>query len=140
MAAPKGNQYAKGHKGRAPDIYDDDFIENEAQALLDWLKAGGGTYIGSFAVKRGYCMQRMHEWKKSNKVFSDAYHKAKAWQEDNFINKALSREWDSGFTRYVMARVCDDKWKASFEQPESSTIEHIGNVTINKVTAKPATE
>ncbi len=136
MAAPKGNQYAKGNKGPPVRIYDTDFIENEAQAMLQWIANNGGLYIDSFARQRGYSRQRLYEWEKSNKDMADALTCAREWQEEKFLTKGLTREWDSQFTRYAMARLCGDRWKASFEQPESTTVEHIGNVTINKVTKK----
>lgn len=133
MAAPKGNQYAAKNRGKPPTIYDNDYIENEAEALLEWVAKGDGLYIDSFVKDKPYSRQRLWEWTKSNKVMSDAMEKAKEWQERKFIEKGLNREWDSGFTKYVMARVCGDKWKASYEQPDTQTVEHIGTVTINKI-------
>jgi hypothetical protein len=137
MPAPKGNQYAKGCKtSGTPKIWDDDAITAMAHELREWIKADTGVYLNSFCVDKKIHPQRLTEWVDVNKEFADAYSEAKVWQEAKFIRKSLVKEWDGSFARYVMARTCGDKWKASFEQPESQTIEHIGNITINKISKK----
>ena len=136
MAAPKGNQYAKGHGKGRPIKWDDDAIENEALALLDWIKSPSSYYIGVFAESRGYDRAQMKDFVDKNKVFANAYRRARQWQENMFITKGLSKEWDSTFASRIMARVCNPEWRNSWDQPESTTVEHIGNVTINKVTKK----
>lgn len=115
MAAPKGNQYAKGHGKGRPKIWDDDAIEEEANALLEWIKDPKNLYIGVFAAQRGYDRARLSEFAKSNKVFSCAYREAKQWQENLMAMNAMTRVWDPGFTSKVMARVCCDEWKNSWD-------------------------
>ena len=134
MAAPKGNQYAKGHGKGRPKIWDDDAIAEMAQRLRDFVKADTGIYLNSFCVQEKINHQCLSEWAAINKDFSDALDEAKHWQEEKFIMKSLTREWDGAFAKYAMARTCGDKWKASYDMPESTTVEHIGTVTINKVT------
>jgi hypothetical protein len=118
MAAPKGNQYAKGNTGGRPAIYDDERISQEAKALIEWTARDGGLYLDSFARQRGYSRQRLYEWEKSNIEFADALMHARAWQEEKFLTKGLNREWDATFTKYAMARVCGDKWKASWDKED----------------------
>ena len=134
MAAPKGNQYAKGHGKGRPAIYDEDFIENEAEALLEWIKDDSPkkVYLGSFALERGYDRFQMHDFSTKNKVFSHAYKKAKAWQEQKFVTNGLTRSWDPTFTAFAMARVCHDSWKKSWDQPDEKQ-EQTVNVIINKI-------
>lgn len=115
MAAPKGNQYAKGHGKGRPKIWDDDAIEEEANALLEFIAKDEGLYLNTFCRKRKLDPDRLAEWARSNEVFNGALKEAKAWQEEKFLQKGLNREWDSGFTRYAMARTCGDKWKASYD-------------------------
>lgn len=137
MAAPKGNKYAVGNKGQ-PKVYDDDFIENEAAELRIWADKSNDLWIKDFAHLRGYSPQRLHEWNHSNKVFAEAFEYAKDKQERRFYAGAMSKELDMTFVKYFMPRILKDRpeWKAAFDAPESQTIEHIGNVTINKV-SKP---
>lgn len=134
MAAPKGNQYAKGNKG-PPKIYDDDFIENEAAELIKWADSDLDLWIKDFAHKRGYSPVRMFEWRNSNQVFANAFEYAKDKQERKFYHGAMTKELDMTFVKYFMPRVLKDRpeWKQSFDMPDSQTIEHIGTVTINKV-------
>lgn len=133
MAAPKGNQYAKGNKGGKPIVHDDDFIENEAAALREWIARDGGLYIGSFARQRGYSRQRLSEFVDKNKEFADAYYEAKLWQEEKFMLNGLTRTWDPGFTFLCMARVCEDRWKKSWDQPEDKTEAAPSTIIINKI-------
>ena len=133
MAAPKGNQYAKGNKGGRPVIWDDDAIENEAEALIEWIKQPKNNYLGVFAFERGYNRARLTEFAHSNKVFSVAYQRAKQWQENIFSMNALTRTWDPGFTARVMARVCGDEWKNSWDQPEERGEQAPANIIINEI-------
>lgn len=136
MAAPKGNQYAKSKATGRPKVWDDDAIAEMAQRLRDFIKADTGIYLNSFCVQEKISPEMLAEWGHSNEEFSLALKEAKQWQEEKFIKKSLAREWDGSFARYVMARTCGDKWKASYDMPESTTVEHIGSVTINKVSKK----
>jgi len=133
MAAPKGNQYAKGHGKGRPKIWTDDVIENEAEELLKFIANDEGLYINSFCRKRGIDPDRLSEWARSNEVFAGAFKEAKMWQEEKFIQKSLTREWDGGFARYAMARTCGDKWKASFDQPEDKVEQAPSTIIINKI-------
>lgn len=138
MAAPKGNQYAKGCKTNGvPKIYDDDFIENEAIELRKWIAKGEGLYIDSFARARGYPRGRMWEWTKTNQDFKDAMEEAKLWQEEKFLMKGLTKEWDSAQVRYTMARICGDKWKASYDATTETTLKELATAVMNYATAQP---
>lgn len=139
MGAPKGNQYAKGSttNGR-PKLWTDDAIENEAAALIEWIKGDNGLYLDSFARQRGYSRQRLYEWEKTNNVFADALMHARAWQEEKFLTKGLNREWDATFTKYAMARVCGDRWKASYESANTDeTMKALATAVMNYATAQP---
>jgi hypothetical protein len=141
MAAPKGNQYAKGsvNNGR-PLIYDDERIEEEAAALLEWIKVDSDAklYIGSFARERGYDRARLSEFARANNVFARAYALAKMWQEEKFIRNGLNRSWDAGFTSKVMARVCGDEWKNSWDKDTANeNIAALATAVMNYATAQP---
>ncbi len=133
MAAPKGNQYAKGNKGGRPIIWDDDAIENEAAALIEWIQQPKNNYIGNFAFDRGYDRAQMHHFAEKNKEFANAYKRAKQWQENIFSMNALTRTWDPGFTSRVMARVCCPEWRNSWDQPEDKAEATPSTIIINKI-------
>jgi hypothetical protein len=115
-----------------PKIYTDEVIQQEADALVEWIKDKKNTYIGVFAAERGYDRARLSEFARSNDYFSRAYKSARQWQENIFTNNALTRLWDPGFTARVMARVCIPEWKNSWDQPEEKS-DSPTTVIINKI-------
>ena len=137
MAAPKGNQYAKGHGKGRPKTWDDDAIENEAEALLEWIKSPSSYYIGVFAYQRGYDRARLHEFASSNDVFALAYRQAKQWQENVFTHNALTKVWDPTFTARVMARVCGPEWKNSFDSTNEESLKALATAVMNYATSQP---
>jgi hypothetical protein len=118
MAAPKGNQYALGNNGGAPKRYTPEWMANEAEALREFIKKDDGYYIGTFAKRRGYHRRRIPEFVKASVEFALAYEEAQMWQEEKFIVKALTKEWDAPFAFKCMARVCGDEWKNSWDREE----------------------
>lgn len=113
-----------------PEKYTLEWIENEADILREWVANDGGLYIGSFARQRGYCRSRLCEFSKKSVKFSCAMDEARLWQEEKFLEKGLTKEWDATQVRYTMARVCGDIWKASYDREESEK-EVILNITVN---------
>jgi hypothetical protein len=120
----------QGVGGGREKKYTPEWIDEEADALLDFINRDGGMYIGSFARERGYHRQRFPDFIKVSEKFRDAYREAQQWQEEKFIRNALTRTWDPGFTARCMARVCGDEWKNSFDKEESDK-EVILNITVN---------
>lgn len=137
MAAPKGNQYAKGNKGGRPPTYDDAYIEKQAQLLEEWIDSEDNddkVYIGAFAKDKPYPYLTMQEWPSKNEVFRKAWLKAKDWQLLNFMKKGLTKRWDPNFVQYVMARVCSNEWRKSWDAPKEENTDRNINVTIKKIT------
>ena len=115
-----------------PKIYTEEVIQQEADALINWIQDSKNTYIGQFAFQRGYDRQRISEFARDNKYFSDAYRQAIQWQENTFLHNALTRKWDSAFASKAMARVCRPEWKNSWDREEDKT-EGPTTVIINKI-------
>jgi len=103
MAAPKGNKYAKNHGEGAPEKYTHQWLENEAQAFLEWMNFPTSLYFKSFALERGYSPQRLSEFAEKSEVFSEVLSRAKFWQESKLVNGALMRKYDCGMTKFVLA-------------------------------------
>lgn len=133
MAAPKGNQYAKGNKGGRPKIWTDDAIYDMSQRLREFIQKDVGIYLNSFCVQEKINPDLLSQWANSNEEFAGSLKEAKQWQEEKLIRKSLSREWDGSFARYVMARTCGDKWKASWDQPEDKGEATPSTIIINKI-------
>jgi hypothetical protein len=115
-----------------PEKYTIEWIENEADVLREWIANDGGLYIGSFARQRGYSRSRLCEFCKVSNKFSCAMEEAKLWQEEKFLEKGLTKEWDATQVRYTMARVCGDIWKASYDREESDKDITL-NINVNRI-------
>jgi hypothetical protein len=133
MAAPKGNQYAKGltTNGR-PEKYTQEWLIEEAKALRQWIDNDNNFFLKGFSYQRGYDPTRIHEFVKKSEDFSSAYDYAKHKQTERFLTNGLKRTWDPGFTKYAMARVCGDEWKNSWDREEDKS-EGPTTVIINKI-------
>ena len=126
MGAPKGrarpdmvgNQYAKDNVGRSPDIYTQEWLENEAIELLEWFKVPRNIWLKGFALTRGYDPARLDEFADSNKVFAQALLKAKQMQEFKLVDKGLFNETNANITKFVLTN--NHGWA------ERSTITHKG--------------
>lgn len=134
MGAPKGNKYGVANKGGRPLIYDDDRLDEEAKALLEWIQTDSDDkiYLGTFALQRGYDRWKLSEWADRHEGFRLAYRQAKTWQENKFTKNGLTKKWDPTFTQFVMARVCAPEWKKSWDQPEEKQDQNV-NVIVNKI-------
>ncbi len=132
-AVPPKSSDKKPVMGR-PEKYTEEWLDQEAKELMQWIADDSKKkiYIGSFARLRGYSRQRLSEFAKSSKNFSDAYENAKLWQEEFFMTKGLTREWDPSFTARCMARVCGPEWKNSWDREEEKT-DSPTTVIINKI-------
>ena len=103
MPAPKGHKaYNIKREGGVPAIYTDAFIENETEALLEWLKDEGNVYFKRFALERGYNPQRLSEFAQQNKRFSEALEKARAWQELRLVEGGLHGGYNATITKFVL--------------------------------------
>ncbi len=138
MAAPKGNQYAKGlTKDKCPNVgrpekYTEEWLKNEAKVLLDWMKIPENYYFKTFAYERGYRPDDFDDFCAKSKEFSIAYRHCKDLQEQKFIHNALTKTWDAAFTSKVMARVCGPMWKNSWDKEETKeAVQPV--VVVNKI-------
>lgn len=133
MAAPKGNQYAKGNKGGRPKIWHEDAVNDMANRLRAFVASDRGVYLNSFCIEEKINPDLLSEWARSNEEFAGALSEAKVWQEQKFIMKSLTREWDGSFARYIMARTCGDKWKASWDMPDDKKEAPPSTIIINEI-------
>lgn len=107
--------FQKGHTYGRPETYTEEWLENESKLLLEWIDKPANYFLNSFAYSRGYSPKRLPEFVKKSIVFSDAYELAKWKQTEKFCINGLTKLWDPGFTHRVMARVCGDEWKNSWD-------------------------
>lgn len=101
--APKGNKNALGcTTSGQPQIYTDEWIQNEAKLFREWLQKPDSLYFSSFAIERGYCLQRLTEFADRSIEFSETLRFAKDWQQCRLINCGLKNETNPGITKFVL--------------------------------------
>ncbi len=104
MPAPKGHpNYNIEGIGR-PRKYDDDFIENEAIALYKWIATTDEIYFKQFAFERGFSPSKLTVFAERSEIFREALDHAHEWQQCRLVKGGLTKEFDSGFTKFVLAR------------------------------------
>lgn len=101
MAAPKGHPpYQDG--GRPPK-YTIEFIENEAEELMKWLKKGKFTWFERFAIDRGIPLRLFSSWAKENAKFSEAYECAKDIQKALLMEKGLDKTFQFNMVKLILS-------------------------------------
>ena len=114
MASPKGHPpYPGCETGGKPPVHTLEFIENEAEALLKWMKDKNNKciFLTEFALERGYSRQRLPEFARKSEKFAVVLDMAKNWQEMKLTTGALTKKYEPGFCKFVMPRVCGEEWK-----------------------------
>jgi hypothetical protein len=106
MPAPKGHPNYNIHGHGRPRKFDDEFIENEASALYEWIATTDRLYFKDFAFERGYGANKLVVFAERSENFREALENAKHWQESRLMHGGLTKEFDSGFTKFTMAHVC----------------------------------
>lgn len=135
MAKPflKGNKLSVGNKGGRTAYYTKEWCDEEAKALREFIQKDDGYYIGTFAKRRGYHRRRITEFVQKSEEFARAYEEAQMWQEEKFVVKALTREWDASFVSKCMARVCGEEWKTAWDKEEEKITDKPTTVIINEI-------
>lgn len=99
MPAPKGHPNYNVEGKTRPVIYTEEFINNEAIILNDWInKDEKNIFIQDFCLLRGYSYKRFHEWTKSNEKLADLY--------NIFLTKQQLALYKGGLTKKFNFPMC----------------------------------
>ena len=103
MASPKGHPAYNifGESGRPP-IYTEEFINNQADMLIEWLKDDNNIFFKDFLLDQHILPENMALWADKNERFSVAYQYAKHKQESKLKKGALNKGYDVGFTKFLL--------------------------------------
>lgn len=103
MAAPKGHApYNVNGEGGRPKIYTEEFINKQADGLLEWLINPDNIYFEEFLLDQNIHPKAMYEWIKVNERFNDAYEIAHSRQKQRLLKGATKKEFSEGFTKFVL--------------------------------------
>jgi hypothetical protein len=108
MAPPKGHApypgcEKGGETGGRPPIYTQDFVDNEAIALLKWMEKKENIFIQTFCYERGYSKQRLPEFREISIRFADAYSKSLDRQEGMLLYGSLTKKYHYNTAALVLA-------------------------------------
>lgn len=93
MPAPKGHApYAGCETGGRPKKYTQEFIDNEAKALNEWIQNNSNIFIEDFCWLRGYHEARITEFQKENEKFSEALSMFKMRQKVALFKASISKK------------------------------------------------
>ena len=113
MPPPKGHapyRNAAGElPGGSPPIWTDERINQEADALFEWLKEKNNFLFSEFCYERDLQEDYPSKWAKKNDRFNQAYRKARLKQQIVLSKNALIKRFDSGFSKWFLQ--CNYKWK-----------------------------
>lgn len=104
MAAPKGHApYLGCETGGRPVIYDEDFINKQADKLKAWFKQNEeNVFFDDFCLLQDLDPDLMSEWANINQKFSGVYKTAKKWQESRLRNGVLKKGYNNGIATLVL--------------------------------------
>lgn len=109
MAAPKGNQYAKGHGKGRPKEYRKSFIDDVYKYVDDCVKRSIEhenhqiPTIEGVAEMLGFSRETVREWTKEDNDFSRAIEYCKAQQCKQLINNGLLNRYNPTITKLMLS-------------------------------------
>lgn len=79
MAAPKGNQFAKGHGcGRPPDTSDKELVELGKEMVEWFMDNPDAIFIQEFAIHKNLPVTKLFHWNDQREIFRSYYERARA--------------------------------------------------------------
>lgn len=102
-----------------PKKYDDKFIENCADELLEWIKSPDtkSYFLKNFAVEKGFSVQRLSEFAQKNEKFADALKKAKDVQEVRLFDLGLVTK-NQAFVIFALKNIAN--WRDNEKQTDNN--------------------
>ena len=111
-----GKKNHQGEGGGRPKRYTKDFIENEAEALLEYIKTATPIpFIKDFAYKRGYTSAEIAHLFVSNFKFLHALNSLRDVQETKLVFGSLTNELNSYMSMNTLKNVAGWRDKHDIE-------------------------
>ncbi len=88
-----------------PSKYTQEFIEDLADKLIEWMKNPSNFWLGDFATDNGMWRARLEEFAVQNAKFSSAYKQAKQLQESKLVKGALGKKIDTTMAIFALKNV-----------------------------------
>lgn len=92
-----------GKLGGRPQTYSDEYLNELAESLWEWIKKPTSVWFEAFAIERQIPSDRLVDFAKRNEKFAEAYHFAKQWQKLKLIEGGLMNKFNSNITKLLLA-------------------------------------
>lgn len=106
-------------RGR-PSEHTQDFIEDLADKLDEWIQDPNNFWLGKFASDNGLWKQRLNEFAEKNEKFSDAFKRAKQIQENKLFLLGLTGKGNVTMAIFALKNVSG--WRDSKEEPKDDSL------------------
>ncbi len=104
MPAPKGHEpYNKNGEGGRPKKYTPEFLDQEANALIEWNMDKNNIFIEDFCLERGYHESRITEFVQANDRFSEAYDMQKMKQKVALFKGTLGKKFSYPMAALILS-------------------------------------
>jgi len=107
MPAPKGHPpYPGCEKGGRPREWTHDLIEEMADRFEAFMSRPDSIWYEDFCLEQGIDPDLLTKWSKINEKFNGVYVRSKVWQKSKLVKGGLLNDYNSSFTKFVMANTC----------------------------------
>ena len=121
MPAPLGHEpYNKNGEGGRPKEWTPELIEEMADRFNAFMNRPDAIWYEDFCLEQGIDPDLLSKWAKTNERFNGVYIRSKVWQKSKLVRGGLLNEYNSGFTKFVMANTCG--WAEKSESKVSGDI------------------
>lgn len=111
MAAPKGNQYAKGcTTSGTPKIHTKEFIEKVRKDMEKWVKKPSSLFLEQFTGEMEYFVdpKKLSEWASKHEEFSETLTKVKKTLLSRLKVGSVTKSYDGGFVSKILPMIDED--------------------------------
>lgn len=104
-----------GSKSTYTSKYNEDFINDLALKLIEWIKLPSNWYLTDFAIENDIWEQRFSEFAGRNEFFADTLKKAKQIQVSRLVKLGLAKKVDTGMAIFTLKNIAGWRDKQEHE-------------------------
>lgn len=93
-----------GKLGGRPKVWTDEFMEQLADELYEWLKKPTSPWFEGFFIERGLSPKHIAEHAKKNEKFGEAYEFAKECQKQRLLEGGLLNKFNYRITMLLLSQ------------------------------------
>lgn len=103
-----------------PLKYTEEYLNDLAIKLLDWIKVQSNWWLMDFAIENDLYAQQLTEFSAKNESFYLALKKAKTIQESRIVKLAMVRKIDTTMAIFTLKNIAG--WRDKQREPEDDEL------------------